>query len=208
MYYGLKHKQAHTIFCLWKGRMAKNLKLPLATNYLYSSYFLNALTLSHDTPKSHSIMPSNSSLGNYQPKLVQMRSELFSCSSLGLIPSIWFFMTWKFHKIKLSPFHIQHAIIRIGYKTLIALPIKKKKKGRGTKVTIQLLLWWCLVTQLCPTLCDPMGCSLSGSSIQRIFQARILECAAISFSRGTSQPRDQIQVSCIAGRFFTDWANY
>ena len=129
MYYGLKHKQDHSIFCLWKGRMAKNLQLPLATNYLYSSYFLNALTLSHDTPKSHSIMPSNSSLGNYQPKLVQMRSELFSCSSLGLIPSIWFFMTWKFHKIKLSPFHIQHAIIRIGYKTLIALPIKKKKKG-------------------------------------------------------------------------------
>lgn len=152
MYYGLKHKQAHTIFCLWKGRMTKNLQLPLATNYLYSSYFLNALTLSHDTPKSHSIMPLNSSLGNYQSKLVQMRSELFSCSSLGLIPSIWFFMPWKFHKIKLSPFHIQHAIIRSGYKTLIALPIKKKRGGRGTRETIQLLLRRCLVTQLCPTL--------------------------------------------------------
>ena len=87
-----------------------------------------------------------------------------SCSSLGLIPSIWFFMTWKFHKIKPSSFHIQHAIIRTGYKTLIALPIKKKG-GRGTRETIQLLLWWCLVTQLCPTLCNPMGYSLSGSSI-------------------------------------------
>ena len=50
----------------------------------------------------------------------------------------------------------------------------------------------CLVTQLCPTLCDPMDCSLPGSSLSMgILQARILECVAISFSRGSSQPRDQ-----------------
>ena len=48
----------------------------------------------------------------------------------------------------------------------------------------------CLVTQSCPTLFDPMHCSLSGSSIHRLFQARILEWVAISFSRGSSQPRD------------------
>ena len=42
----------------------------------------------------------------------------------------------------------------------------------------------------CPTLCDPMDCSLPGSSINGIFQARILEWVAISFSRGYSQPRD------------------
>ena len=46
------------------------------------------------------------------------------------------------------------------------------------------------VILLCPTLCDPMNCSLSGSSVHGIFQARILECVAISFSRGSSQPRD------------------
>ena len=46
------------------------------------------------------------------------------------------------------------------------------------------------VAQLCPTLCDPMDCSLPGSSIHRIFQARILEWIAISFSRRASQPRD------------------
>ena len=46
------------------------------------------------------------------------------------------------------------------------------------------------VAQLCLTLCDPMDCSLPGSSIHGIFQARILEWVAISFSRGSSQPRD------------------
>ena len=59
------------------------------------------------------------------------------------------------------------------------------------------------VAQSCPTLCDPMDCSLSGSSVYGILQARILEWVAISFSRGSSQPRDQTQVSHIAGRCFT-----
>ena len=51
-----------------------------------------------------------------------------------------------------------------------------------------------------------MDCSPPGSSVHEIFQARILEWVAISFSRGSSQPRDRTQVSCTAGRFFTDWA--
>ena len=53
-----------------------------------------------------------------------------------------------------------------------------------------------------------MDCSLQGSSIHGIFQARILEWVAISFSRGSSQPRDQTQVSHIAGRRFTIWAPF
>ena len=61
----------------------------------------------------------------------------------------------------------------------------------------------CLVAQLCPTLCDPMDCSPPGSSVHGISQARILEWVAISFSRGSSQPRDRTSVSCIAGGFFT-----
>ena len=60
--------------------------------------------------------------------------------------------------------------------------------------------WVSEVTQLCPTLCDPMDCSLPGSSIHGIFQARVLEWLAISFSRGSSQLRDRTWVSCIAGR--------
>ena len=59
------------------------------------------------------------------------------------------------------------------------------------------------VTQSCPTLCNPMDGSLPGSAVHGIFQARILEWAAISFSRGSSQPRDRTLVSCIAGRHFT-----
>ena len=54
--------------------------------------------------------------------------------------------------------------------------------------------------------CDPMDYSLPGSSVHGILQARILEWVAISFSRGSSLPKNQTQVSCIAGRFFTDWA--
>ena len=45
------------------------------------------------------------------------------------------------------------------------------------------------VAQSCPTLCDPMDCSPPGSSVHGVFQARILEWVAISFSRGSSQPR-------------------
>ena len=50
------------------------------------------------------------------------------------------------------------------------------------------------VAQSCLTLCNPMDCSLLGSSVHEIFQARILEWVAISFSRGSSQPRDQTRV--------------
>ena len=61
------------------------------------------------------------------------------------------------------------------------------------------------VAQSCLTLCDPMDGSLPGFSIHGIFQARISEWVAISFSR-SSQPRDQTQVSHIVGRCFTPWA--
>ena len=61
----------------------------------------------------------------------------------------------------------------------------------------------CVCTQLCPTPHDPMDCSSPGSSGHRIFQARILEWVAISYSRSSSQPRDQTCVSGIAGEFFT-----
>jgi len=72
---------------------------------------------------------------------------------------------------------------------------------------LSFLLWNARVCaqllQLCLTLCNPMDCSLS---VYGMLQARILEWVAISFSRGSSQPRDQTWVSLIAGRFFTVWA--
>ena len=60
--------------------------------------------------------------------------------------------------------------------------------------------------QSCPTLCYPRDSSPPGSPILRILQARTLEWVAISFCRGSSQPRDQTQVSSIAGRCFILWA--
>ena len=62
------------------------------------------------------------------------------------------------------------------------------------------------VAQSCPTLHDPMDCSPPGSSVHGIFQARVLEWDAISFSRESSQPRDRTRVSRTAGRCFTVWA--
>ena len=60
--------------------------------------------------------------------------------------------------------------------------------------------------QLCLTLCSPMECSLPGSSVQGILQARTLERVAMPSSRGSSRPRDRTCIfysSCIVGRFFT-----
>ena len=62
------------------------------------------------------------------------------------------------------------------------------------------------VAQSCLTLWDPMDYSLPASSVHEIFQSRILEWVAISFSRRSSQPRDWTQVSHIVGRCFTVWA--
>ena len=59
--------------------------------------------------------------------------------------------------------------------------------------------------QSCPTLCDPMYCSLPGSSVHGILQARILEWVAISSSGGSSWPRDWSCYSCVAGGFFIAW---
>ena len=72
-------------------------------------------------------------------------------------------------------------------------------------IKIHMLFFLCLVAQSCPTLWNPMDCSLLGSSVCGILQARVLEWVAISSSRGSSQPRDWTQVSCTAGRFFTGW---
>ena len=65
----------------------------------------------------------------------------------------------------------------------------------------------CLITQSGLTLCNPLDCSLPGSSVHGILQVRTLEWVVIYSSRGSSRPRDQSHiscVSCIAGRFFTN----
>ena len=83
------------------------------------------------------------------------------------------------------------------------------RKPLHFKDCVDLLVKWIVkvtVAQPCLTLCNPMDCSLPGSSVHGILQARILEWLAIPFSRGSSQTRDWTQVSRIAGRFYTVWA--
>ena len=96
-----------------------------------------------------------------------------------------------------------HAHPRLILMPLFGMPWFSFFKGQTSGV-----LWTvkALVAQSCLTLCDPMDCSLPGSSVHGILQGRILEWVAILFSRGSSWLRDWIWVSRIAGRFFTVWA--
>ena len=64
----------------------------------------------------------------------------------------------------------------------------------------------CSVTQSCLTLCDLMNCSLPGSSVHGDSPGKNIGWVAMPSSRGSSQPWDQTQLSCIAGGFFTSWS--
>ena len=83
------------------------------------------------------------------------------------------------------------------HKGIFILPLRWSSKHKHW-------LWWSevKVAQSCLTLCTPW------TVVHGILQARILEWVAVSFSRGSSQPRDQTQVSHIAGGFFTSWATW
>ena len=102
--------------------------------------------------------------------------------SLGSTPS--------FAPTSLATFSIYYGTRRPGY-------LVTEQQTFFTGVCV------CSVAQLCPALCDSMGCSPPGSSVHGISQTRILEWVASSFSRGSSWPRDRIFISCIAGGFFT-----
>ena len=67
-------------------------------------------------------------------------------------------------------------------------------------LTLFKVSYYCLVTKLCPTLCDPIDCNPPGSSVCGISQSRILEWVAIVFSRGSSPPRDGAHVTYIRRR--------
>ena len=71
-------------------------------------------------------------------------------------------------------------------------------KQNNTKQYVHLTLTVAKLLQLCPSLCNPMDCSLPGSSVHGILQTRILEWVAMPSFRGSSQPRDQTCISCVS----------
>ena len=97
---------------------------------------------------------------------------------------------------------------RINWFDLLALQgtLKSFLQHHSSEVSILLYESESEVTQLCLTLCHPVDCSLPGSSVHGILQARILEWVVISFSRGSSRLRNPTWVSRIVGRRFNLWA--
>ena len=89
-----------------------------------------------------------------------------------------------------------------GTQRSLVTSVGRKSKRVGICVYIQ-LIHFAVVAQLCPSLCNPMDCGPPGSSVCGILQSRILEWVAVPSPKGSSQPRDQTLVSCVAGRFFT-----
>ena len=72
----------------------------------------------------------------------------------------------------------------------------------SASLSLDVCVCLCVLSQSRPTLCDPIDYSPPGSSVQRIFQARILEWVAFSSSMGSYQHRDQTCVSCIGRQIF------
>ena len=107
--------------------------------------------------------------------------------------------------------HLENSAVATGLGKVFSFQFQRKAMPNNAQTTAQLhtshtLAKWSEVAQWCPTLHDPIDHSLPGFSVHGIFQARVLEWVAISFSRGSSRPRDQTQVSYIADRRFTLWA--
>ena len=92
--------------------------------------------------------------------------------------------------------------------TPVGLPspiFQKMNSQRFQPQACLVLKWKVLLSQVCPTLWDPMDCCPPDSSVHGLLQARILEGVA-PYSRGNFPPGDRTHVSCIAGGFFTIWA--
>ena len=122
--------------------------------------------------------------------LVKVTSEFSRLIAWSLLKACWV------NFVKASMWAITSLNLTEGTKTGAKWPYQWYDLMVYFPVCIQSL-------QSCLTLCDPMDCSPPVSSVHGILQARILEWLASPFSRGSSQSRDQTQVSCITGRFFT-----
>ena len=127
-------------------------------------------------------------------------------------------VSWNF-----SPCHSLHPEqLRLVHSGVMVSPQNERRKGGLWLIqgkwwrlcytpetnTILSVSYACVRAQLWPILCDPMDCSPPGPPVHGISQARILEQVVISYSRGSSRPRDRICVSCIGGWILYHWANW
>ena len=135
--------------------------------------------------------------------LLTVSLPLFIVSFLVFAFLIYFYFMYFTVLLASFPF----SVILIPFLELDGRNIWEKQNKECMCLCAYLYIYVCVkVDQLCPTLCDPMDCSLPGSSAHGILQTRILRWVAITSSMGSSQPRNQTGVSSIAGRFFTNWA--
>ena len=129
---------------------------------------------------------------------------------------MWYFLVLDF--LAVLPKHIQNRLIVLGGFALTKVwepcfgGYSQSEDWRWLHWKRQQPWYFCMKVKVKSRsrvrLCDPMDCSPPGSSVHGILQARILEWDAISFSRGSSWPRNWTQVSCIAGRRFNLWGYF
>ena len=134
---------------------------------------------------------------NILGRVVTFRSQNITCLFLHVTFGSF---DWS-NFFRLLHYHLK-CIFHSDYKSRY-IPFQ----GNG-KIQPLVLFIPCECAQSCPTLCDPMDCSLLGSSVHGIFQVRILEWVAISFSRQSSWPRDWTCISCITRWILYHWATW
>ena len=165
-------------FITWKIPPTPNQKEP-QVNHI-SIYFF---------PHKHTHKEALGNKAECHVGLTVFRTDWFRCSLMledsqtgHWVPETWFHLLW---------------FLLAVLPNLVFLPCVWLIQASGIKCV--------LAAQSSPILCQPMHSSPAGSFVHRILQARRLEWIAVSFSRGSSWPSDQIQVSCIVGRFFVIW---
>ena len=144
----------------------------------------------------HYSRSSNSASKIFPLPAAHLKQDLKVTSSFLSALSVLLSNSFSVYLISLPFFNFQSSS-HPQTKQITLLLLKSSLPQHKVKVKV-------LVTQSCLTLWDPMDRSLPGSSVHGIFQARILEWVAISFSRGSSRPRDRIHVFCIAERLLSE----
>ena len=153
----------------------------------------------HDSPEQSEVGPQISSSLLFAPASSSKPTKENQICCLIQLQNV---LTSSFLVITIISHHCWHSLTFFHSKglPLLHLPLCLPNANGGCWLSHYSKL---LVNNLFVFICNPMDCSPPSSSVHGILQARILEWVAIPFSRGTSQPRDWTQVSCIGGRSFT-----